>query len=495
MSQESKKHILRLRQRNLGAIFGIILSRISGVLRTLFVNATFGFGIALDAFNAAFRLPNGLRDLFADGAFSAAFIKVYTDAKMKNREEEKKLISIASGVFLLITVTLSCLFATFSDFIMQLVVSDKFETNEGFYLASHLFKILAFFLPFTMLNSLAMAVLGVHGKTFRAMNASIFFNVGMIFGALVLAPAFMSIGIEGVFGLAVGAILGVFAQMIYQFKPLYKTRLLTWPSFNFALWKDYKPIREIILLMTPRAFAQGALTLALLINTYFATTLGTGVLTYIVTTVTIIQVPIGLFGVSAGFSVQPLLSETLHHKDTKNFSILLCKSLEKTLVLASIAVVGLVILIVPTYHFIFQYGKITYYDTIQNSIAVCAYSIGIVFAAGSKVIISAFFAFNRTRYLVLSATIYLCVSATLSYLLTPRIGILGLGLSYGTATALDFLLNLFFFKQTFSSKYGQNPYAQAKKLKLKVFLFSVFSYLMPLIGLLLINNFWKSFKF
>lgn len=490
-----KKHpvLTTLKKRSLGAIFGIIISRLSGVFRTLIINASFGVGMALDSFNAAFRLPNGLRDLFADGAFSAAFIKSYSDAKRIGHDEERKLISLAGGFFLCVTTVLALLFSLFSESVMSAIVGENFRQSEGLQLASWLFKILAFYLPFTMLNALAMAVLGVHGKTFRAMNASIFLNIGMIVGALILAPIFLVLGINGIFGLAVGSMLGVITQMIYQFKPIYDLKLLTWPSFRLNEWKKYPPLKEIVLLMTPRAIGQGALTLALLINTYFATSLGFGVLTYIVTAVTIIQVPIGLFGVATGFSAQPLLTESLQEKNIERFSLLITQSLEKTLIFACVAVAGLSLCIVPFYHFVFEYGKITYADTIQNSLAVCAYSIGILFSSGSKVIVSAFFAFNKTRYLILNAMVYLAISALLSSTLAPKFGILGLGLSYGTATAIDFLLNLLIFRTIFLKRYSINPYANSSFFSLKILIFSVFSYSVPLLGFYLVNRFWANF--
>lgn len=492
---EKTVELKTLKRRSLGAIFGIILSRFSGIFRTLIINASFGFSFGLDAFNAAFRLPNGLRDLFADGAFSAAFIKAYADARVNGYPEEKKLIALSSGFFLCLTTIISIIFCFFSDTIIAKIVADDFKQTESFYLASALFKILAFYLPFTMLNALAMAVLSVHGKTFRAMNASIFLNIGMIFGALVLSPLFMMFHVNGIFGLAFGSLIGVILQMIYQFKPLYDLKLISYPSFDMLAWKHYQPLKEILLLMTPRAIAQGALTLALLVNTYFATSLGTGMLTYIVTAVIIIQVPIGLFGVSMGFSAQSMLTEALQEKNISKFSSIFTHGLEKTLALTSIFVLGLSFLIVPFYHFIFEYGKISYTDTIYNSLAVCAYSIGILFSAGSKVIISAFFAFNRTRYLVINAMVYLLTSSILSATLTPKLGLLGLGISYGTSTALDFLLNIFIFYFIFFKKYQKSPYEQSYLFPLKIAMMGIFSYLVPLCGFSLIKSFWVHFKF
>ena len=170
-----------------------------------------------------------------------------------------------------------------------------------------------------MLNAVAMAILGVLGQTFRAMNGSIFLSVGMIAGSLILAPLFHVMHFAPVYGLALGSLIGVMIQMIYQFKPLIKLKLIPSPNFNIKTWLKYKPLHEVLVLMLPRALGQGALTIALLINTMFAIQIGQGALTYIVTAMTIIQVPIGLFGVATGFAAQPVLTRAVQEKNELKF--------------------------------------------------------------------------------------------------------------------------------------------------------------------------------
>ncbi|MES2615477.1 MAG: murein biosynthesis integral membrane protein MurJ, partial [Bdellovibrionota bacterium] len=476
---------------------GVLLSRASGVIRTIVVNASFGAGLAMDSFNAAFRFPNGLRDLFADGALSSAFIKVLVDAKEKGIEEERKLISIVIGFFLCVTLFIAILCAVYSYEFMHFISDEKFKHSGGIFLASDLFKILAFYLPITMLNAVAMASLGVVGKTFRATNASLFLSVGMILGCFIFAPFFQFLHMNSIFGLAFGAMLGALFQLIYQFIPIIKLNLISAPNFNIKSWINYKPLKEVLTLMAPRALGQGALTIALLINTMFALQVGQGVLTYIVTAVMIIQVPIGLFGVATGFASLPVLTKAINDKEYLKFSKLLVESLETALWLALLTTAAFALFITPFYHLLFQHGKITFYDTIHNSIAVCAYSIGIVFSSGSKVLLNGFYTLNHTRQIVYNALVYLVLSALLSSLLAPKLGILGLGLSYGTSTAVDFFMNLYFLRRYYKKmQYGSSPYsAGGKYFSLKIVCFAVLSYALGLLGVKFIFTYWNQLHY
>ena len=485
----------KLGKASFGAMLGVLFSRASGVVRTAVVNATFGLGVSLDAFNTAFRFPNGLRDLLADGALSAAFVKVLVDERAKGKEAENNLIRIVIGFFSFVTFSLAIIAAFFSNPFMNLFMSESFKNAGGLELASFLFKILAFYLPFTMLNAVAMAILSILGQTFRAMNGSAFLNVGII-GCALCSPLFLFYKINPIYAVAIGAMLGVIFQMFYQFIPLYKLGYLSWPNFNIKDWMTNKPLREILRLMIPRTIAQGALIIALMINTFYAIQIGSGVLSYIVTATMIIQVPIGLFGVASGFAAHPVLTKAIRDGQNKKFSNLLTESLDTTLWLAALTTACFALFIVPFYSVLFQHGKVAMYDTILNSIAVCSYSIGIIFSAGSKVLLNAFYAINSTKQIIYNALIYLLINATLSSILGPKFGIIGLGLSFSTATAIDFFMNYFFLKKIYQRKYfGDNPYIEGGKFfQIKIFTFAFMGYLFGIFGIFSTKYFWQRFN-
>jgi putative peptidoglycan lipid II flippase len=475
------------------AMGGVLFSRASGVLRTIIVNSTFGAATVMDAFNAAFRLPNSLRDLFADGALSSAFMTALVAEKQKGIQAERQLIAIVFGFFGMITFLIAIIGLIFSSHIMDLITEDKFKLTGGLPIAAIIFQFLIFYLPLTMINAVIMAILGVHGRSFRAMNGSFFLSVGMILGALVLSPISKAFGFLNIYGLAVGALLGAFFQMVYQMHPLIPLKLIPFPNLNPKVWWHYQPLKKILVQITPRALGQGALIIALSINTYFATQIGVGYLTYIVTAVTIIQVPIGLFGVATSFAALPALTFTLNNKDTDNFSRLLTEGLRTSFWLATFTTLCFALLILPFYIVLFQHGKITYQDTINNSIAICVYATGVILASGNKVLINTLYALQATSQIVYNAIIYLIINTCLNIIFVPKFGLIGIGCSFGIATSVDFWLNFFCIKKYFHRhKFQGSPYQSAGSFfACKILLLNGLSFILGLSGVWLINHLWQ----
>ena len=449
MTKQKKRN---LTLSSLFAMLGVLFSRVFGIVRVAIVNAYFGASFNLDSFNLAFRYPNSLRDLLADGALSNAFIKVYVDAKNLKKSLVDKMTSDVTGFFLTVSLLVSLLGFFFSFEFMSFFL-EKNYSYEKILMASKIFKILVFFLPLTTLNAIVMSILGVQNRTFVAMNGSLFFSVGIIFGTLVLSGVFRDKGFEAIYGLAFGALLGALMQFIYQVFFLLRERLFPFPSLNPVSWLRCKEIKKIIKLVFPRTISQGAFILALTINTYFALQAGSGVLTYITTAVLVIQVPIGLFGVATGFSAQSFLAKNAKDNEYNSFSL----NLNKSLLLSSLLCFGTILLLTvlsyPFYKLFFEYGKITEKDILLNSQILCFYVVSIVFTASSKILLSAFYALNATSVLIFSALFYLALNATLSSLLAPQFGGIGLGISYSVSCFLEFclyavFLNIFIKRKT-----------------------------------------------
>ncbi|MFN7097979.1 MAG: lipid II flippase MurJ [Gammaproteobacteria bacterium] len=479
-----------LGKRHAGAIGGVLLSRCSGVARTIIVNAILGAGTGLDAFYAAFRFPNSLRDLFADGALSAAFIKGLVDIKAEGPAAEKHLISVVLGFFSLITIFLSAIAAFYAPEFIRLMSDQRFIASGGMALATQLFQILIFYLPLTMLNAVMMAILGVRGDTFRAMNSSIFLSVGMVAGVLC-SPLLKHFQITAVWGLTWGAMFGVLFQLLYQAWPLLRDRSLPWPNFNPLAWRRYQPLKQILILMMPRAIGQGASTLALMVNTFFALQISAGAMTYVATTMIIIQVPIGLFGVATGFAALPVLTETLQRGDIKHFSELLIESLDTSCWLAFFTTVALAFLMLPLYILIFQHGAIHFSDSILNCIAISAFATGIFFGAGSKVLLNTLYAINATWLIIVNSLVYLLLSTLFSYWLTPHYGLLGLGLAFGLSSAGNFWLNYGFINFVFTQKYQMSPYIAGHRFYTLLYLISSLVVLaLGVLGAYTIEHFW-----
>jgi putative peptidoglycan lipid II flippase len=455
-----------LTKATFGAMAGVVLSRLSGLFRQQILSVVFGAGVATDAFYVAFRYPNALRDLLADGALSSAFTKSLVEAKARGVEEERRLISTTVAFFGLVTLALAAVGLYFSHPFMSATTSTAFQERGGVALASPLFKILAFYLPLTMLSACAMAALGTHRKTFRATFASVFFNAGTILGALAVAPILPWIGVEPIFGLAIGAMMGATLQVAFLNAPLRALGLLTWPRLRLSDFRAGSPLREILAMMTPRALSQGSNTIALFINTLLASA-GAGTITYISNASIIILVPVGLFGVASGFSSLPVLTEAIGNKNGTKFSLLLGQSLYSALWFALFSVLGFALLALPFCGVLFQHGNFSRPDATATAMAVCAYGIGVFFNTGSKVLQQGFFALGQTRQVVINSLVYLVVNATCSwYFSRHNSGPVPFGLSNSLAASCDFALNLFFL-QRLSKRSGFNFFEAVKPLGLR----------------------------
>lgn len=475
-------------RRSFSAILGTAVSRLSGVLRVIIINAIFGAAMMTDAFNAAFRFPNSLRDLFADGALSSAFMKILVDMEPEGLLFTQNYISLVTGFFFSVTFILALLGAVYALPIMQFISGGEFAARGGLLVATHLFQILVFYLPLTMLNAIAMAILGVRGHNFRAMNSSIWLSIGMIFGALALRPLAEYCGLAGIYGLAWGAMLGAVLQLLYQLQPLLRLQLFPWPNFNFKSWWQSSHLREVLKLMAPRAYGQGAMVIALMVNTYFAIRVSEGALTYVTTAVLIIQVPIGLFGVASGFATLPMLTKYINEKKSKDFQNWLKNSIQSAVWLSAATVIGIAFLMLPAYVLIFQHGKITFLDAIKNTEAICAYAMGIIFAVQAKILLSGLYAVKETRQIVINSSVYLIVNVILSATLSPQFGLIGLGISFASATAIDCLLNYWGLRRGFLRIfYGEKLSLTARRL----FLNGAQGYAWGALGLVLLAKIWQ----
>jgi putative peptidoglycan lipid II flippase len=258
----------------------------------------------------------------------------------------------------------------------------------------------------------------------------------------VFAPLAHKFGFEPVLGLAVGTLLGGFLQFSYQAVPLYSLGFFR--SIRFSLHDGSSPIKEMMFLMFPRMIGQGAFSIALFINTHYATAAGVGAISYITNAQNIILVPVGLFGVAGGFASLPLLTESCHKKDSESFWRLLGASCLSNAWMSALSVVGLAILAVPLCQVLLQHGKVTQADTLMNALAVVAYSGSILFNSMNKILTQGFYALGDTKQILVNSVCYLIVNAVLSSWLAPKYGVLGLGISNCTAAAADLFLNLWF---------------------------------------------------
>ncbi len=385
----------------------LMLSRILGLIREQVFAGFFGAGMANDAFVVAFRIPNLLRDLFGEGALSAAFVTVFSDYDQnKNR---KKTWYLASNVLIFFTITLSIitLAAIFlSDSIVSLLAPD-FEVIPGkSELTSLLTKIMMPFLVCISLSSVVMGILNTKKRFFVPALASSFFNLGSIIGGTSLALILPRWGYPSIVGMAIGTLIGGVLQFAIQVPTLLKCGFRFYPRLNIS---DPGLIR-ILKLMIPAVIGLSATQINLFINTNYAASCQEGSVSWLQYAFRLVQLPIGVFGVAIGIAVMPLLAKHAANHDISSLKKTFSSSLTMVFCLTVPAAAGLFVLSEPIIKLIFERGAFSAADTIATAQALSLYSIGLFAYSSNKVLVPAFYAIEKAKYPVFGSFIAVCTN-------------------------------------------------------------------------------------
>jgi putative peptidoglycan lipid II flippase len=391
----------------------VMFSRVLGLIREQTFAVLFGAGFAFDAFVVAFRIPNLLRDLFGEGALSAAFVTVFTD--YDERRGPEATWKLAGNVVVFITILLSIitlLGMLFADKIVLTLVDADFEKIPDKVALTHLLTVIMFpFLIFISLSSVVMGILNTKGRFFIPALASSFFNLGSIIGGVSLAFLLGKNGQPSIVGMAIGTLIGGMLQLGGQLPSLVRTDFKFIPHLNL---KD-PGLHRILKLMTPAVFGLAALQINIFINTYFASSLQEGSLSWLNYAFRFFQFPVGVFGVAISVAALPLLSRQAAIKDFTRLKETFTSSLTLTFSLTIPATVGLILLSDPIIRLIFEHGNFTSIDTIKTAEALRFYALGLFAYASVKVMVPVFYALNDTRYPVAGS--FLAVGVNIALIL------------------------------------------------------------------------------
>ncbi|MFC1837355.1 murein biosynthesis integral membrane protein MurJ [Thermodesulfobacteriota bacterium] len=391
----------------------VMCSRVLGLIREQAFAILFGAGFAFDSFVVAFRIPNLLRDLFGEGALSAAFVTVLSDYdETRGKEATWKL---AGNVLVFITILLSfitLLGILFADRIVLALVDADFEKIPDKLALTHLLTMIMFpFLIFISLSSVVMGILNTKGRFFVPALASSFFNLGSIFGGVSLAFLLGESGQPSIVGMAIGTLIGGMLQLGGQLPSLFRT------DFKFKPHLDLRDpgLHRILKLMAPAVFGLAALQINIFINTYFASSLQEGSLSWLNYAFRFFQFPVGVFGVAISIAALPLLSRQAAAKDFSRLKETFTSSLTLAFSLTIPATVGLVLLADPIIRVIFEHGNFSSLDTHKTAEALRFYALGLFAYASVKVMVPVFYALDDTRYPVIGS--FLAVGANICIVL------------------------------------------------------------------------------
>ncbi len=414
----------RVGARTFGIVtLAIMSSRILGLAREMFLAYLYGGEKRkwFDCFIAAFRLPNMLRDLFAEGALSTAFVTTFS--KRAQTEGDESAWALASKVMTLATVVMSAisiLGIVFAGPITRLMAAGWIdEAPEKIEFTIYLARIMY---PFILLVSLAALVMGMlNAKKVFGMPAmaSTFFNIfSIIGGGLIgwwLDPNF---GRTSLIGFAVGTLIGGLAQLVAQLPSLRRTGFRFHFDFN---WRD-SGVRKVLQLMWPAVLSGSVVQMNVLLNSIFASYLiiKDGPVMWLNNSFRLIQLPLGLFGVAVATITLPAMARLATEGITEGFKETLARGLKLVFLMTLPSAVGMAILAQPIIALIYQRGNFTAEDTAMTALALRTYAWGLVFYSGIKVLQPAFYAIERRYIPLLISVAAVMVSAGSNYLTVYR---------------------------------------------------------------------------
>ncbi|NJD26295.1 MAG: murein biosynthesis integral membrane protein MurJ [Betaproteobacteria bacterium] len=411
-----------------------LLSRILGFVRDFVIARTFGAGLATDAFFVAFKLPNLLRRMFAEGAFSQAFVPILGEYKNRRGDEDTRhLVDHVATILSLALFAVTAIGVAAAPLLVW-ISAPGFSADAGkFELTVALTRITFPYILFMSLVALAGGILNTWSRFALPAFTPVLLNVAFIAMALWAAPYFD----PPVLALAWAVFIGGALQLAIQVPALHRIAMLPRPSLDWrAAWND-PGVRRIALLMGPALIGVSVSQISLLINTIFASFLATGSVSWLYYADRLMEFPAGLLGAALGTILLPSLSKYHASADHEGYSRLLDWGLRLTLLLAAPAALALALLAVPLIATLFHHGAFSAADVLRTREALVAYSIGLTGLILVKVLAPGFYARQNVRTPVRIALISLVATQVMNLAFIGWLQHAGLALSIGLAACLN----------------------------------------------------------
>lgn len=412
------------------------ISRILGLVREQFIAYYFGASGLTDAFLVAYRIPNLLRDLFAEGAFSSAFVPTFVDAHLKSKAQARQLLW--SLFFLLVSVStlISGFTIYFSPELINLFAPNFHLDSEKYELTVLLTRIMAPFLCLISVAALFMGVLNSLKVFFIPSLAPAFFNIAMIVSMLIFPPFLIQKGMQPILSLAFGVLIGGFAQALVQFPLIIRKGFSpTTPKKIFS-----SETKKVLILLGPGLLGFAASQINLVVNTVLASTAAIGAVSWLSFSFRLFQLPVGILSVSIGNSNLVHFSRAWKAGEKNLAKELIESSYLLSFFLVIPAMVALVTCSDEMVNVIFERGKFTAKSTAMTAKALRFYALGLPMYSIYKIFVPTFYAIDRQKIPVLCSIFGILFNIIFCVLLTPHYGfeVLALG------TTLSMLLNTLF---------------------------------------------------
>jgi putative peptidoglycan lipid II flippase len=432
-------------EKNVSRAAGVVslftfLSRILGLVRDMVIAAFFGTGMVADAFVVAFRIPNLLRRLFAEGSLTIAFIPVFTEyLTSKSKEDALEMARVVLTLLALILAIVTLLGVVFSPWIVRLQAFGFGASGDKYALTVLLTRIT---FPYIFLVSLVAFFMGVLNslRRFAAPAAApIFLNVGIIGAAYLISPYLE----EPIVGVAIGVIIGGIIQVGLQIPWVLREGMTLFP-----VWQPGHPaVKQIGLLMLPAVFGSAVYQLNSFIGTLLASFLVQGSVSWLYFADRLVQLPLGVFAIAIGTALLPSLSTQAANKDFDHFENTFNHSLRLVFFIAFPATVGLIILGKPIFLVLFERGAFDATSTLMTNTALFYYALGLWAVSGLRIVVPAFYAFQDTKTPVKVAVVALFVNLIAGLCLMGPLKHGGIALALSISASVQFSLLLFLLKR------------------------------------------------
>jgi len=439
-----------------------LLSRITGFIRDTLLAILFGAGLAMDAFVVAFRIPNLLRRLFAEGAFTQAFVPVL--GEYRNRRGEAATRELAGKVLGALAVALfiaTLIGVVAAPLIVYLSAGGFAKDPDKFALTVTLLRICFPYILFVSLVSFSAGLLNTYGAFKAPAFTPVLLNLSFIAFAILVAPRLE----QPVVALAWAVFFGGLAQLVFQIPFLKRIGMLTLPKWD----PRDEAVMRILKLMAPAALGVSVAQVSLLINTQIASWLGDGRMSWLYFADRLMEFPSALLGVALGTVLLPALVRHHSTADAQSYSRLLDWGLRVTLLLASPAALALALLAVPLVSTLFWHGEFLRHDVFMTRNALIAYAVGLVGIILVKVLAPGFYAKQNVRTPVRVAIVTLVVTQLLNAAFVPWLDHAGLALAISVGACFNAFWLWILMRR--SGAYSPEPGWGAFLLKLAVALY------------------------
>lgn len=427
--------------------FATLISRILGFIRDMIIADLLGAKIVADAFFVAFRIPNLLRRLTAEGAMTAAFVPVFTESLIK--ENKKAAFSLACNVITILAISLmlfTVLCEIFAPWIVRVVAPGFIFDPRSLELTTLLTRIMFPYLVLISISAVLMAMLNSMGRFFVPAASPALLNISIITCAFIFKDKLD----EPAMALAIGVLIGGFLQMSIQLWPLARLGFRYASSFNL---NDVKT-RKIGILMIPAAFGMAVAEINIFVDTMLASLLPEGSISYLYYGNRVTQFPLGVFGVAVGVAALPSMSSEVAKGSTGKVTELLSHSLRLILFISIPATFGLVALAEPITNALFERGQFDEAARAGCAVAIIYYAVGLVAFSGVKIVVSAFYSMQDTKTPTLVAVWCMLLNIALNLALMGPLKHGGLALATSISSAVNVTALMWILKRRLGSVDG-----------------------------------------